>query len=71
MQNFISNSSQVVNALTSIKSVNKTDAMTLLTNFGTFGNLVQASENKLNSCPGLGAKKAQKLVKVFNEPFLK
>lgn len=62
---------QVVNALTSIKSVNKTDAMTLLTNFGTLGNLIQASENKLNACPGLGVKKAQKLVKVFNESFLK
>lgn len=62
---------RVVNALTSIKSVNTTDAMTLLSNFGTLENLVKASEGKLNSCPGLGAKKAQKLLKVFNEPFLK
>jgi ERCC4-type nuclease len=45
--------------------------MTLLTNFGTLGNLIQASENKLNSCPGFGLRKAQKMVKVFNEPFLK
>lgn len=62
---------KVVNALTSIKSVNKTDAATLLTNFGTLGNLIQATEAKLNSCPGLGAKKAKMLVKVFNESFLK
>lgn len=45
--------------------------MTLMTNFGTLGNLIQASENKLNACPGLGVRKAQKIVKVFNEPFLK
>lgn len=62
---------QIVNALTSIKSVNKTDAMTLLTNFGTLGNLIQASESKLNVCPGFGLRKAQMIVKVFNEPFLK
>lgn len=62
---------RVVNALTSIKSVNTTDAMTLLTNFGTLENLVKASEGKLNACPGLGAKKAQQILKVFNEPFLK
>lgn len=60
-----------MNALTSIKSVNKTDAMTLLTNFGTLGNLIQASESKLNACPGFGLRKAQKIVKVFNESFLK
>jgi DNA excision repair protein ERCC-1 len=51
--------------------VNKTDAMTLLTNFGTLSNLIQASENKLNSCPGFGQKKAAKMYKVFNESFLK
>lgn len=62
---------RVVNALTRIKSVNTTDAMTLLSNFGTLENLVKATEGKLNACPGLGAKKAQQLVKVFNEPFLK
>jgi ERCC4-type nuclease len=45
--------------------------MSLLSNFGNLENLVQASENKLNSIPGLGAKKAQKIIKVFNEPFMK
>jgi len=65
------NYQKIVNAITSIKSVNKTDAMTLMTNFGTLGKLIQASEAKLNACPGLGTRKAQKIVKVFNEPFLK
>lgn len=62
---------KVINALTSIKSVNKTDAATILTNFGTLENLVKASENKLASCIGLGPKKAQQLIKLFNEPFMK
>ncbi|KAG5680414.1 hypothetical protein PVAND_009922 [Polypedilum vanderplanki] len=61
----------VVNALTSIKSINKTDAMTLLNNFGTLENLIQASENQLYSCVGLGPKKAQKLHKLLNQNFLK
>lgn len=65
------NYQKVVNALTSIKSVNTTDAMTLLSNFGTLENLIKASEGKLNACPGLGTKKAQKLLKVFNEQFMK
>lgn len=62
---------KVINALTSIKSVNKTDAATILTNFGTLENLVKANESKLNSCIGLGPKKAQKLLELFKKPFLK
>lgn len=62
---------KIINALTSIKSVNKTDAATILTNFGTLENLVKASESKLASCIGLGPKKAQQLIKLFNEPFMK
>jgi len=61
---------KVINALTSIKSVNKTDAATILTNFGTLENLVKASDGQLSSCIGLGPKKAQQLIKLFNEPFL-
>lgn len=51
--------------------MNKTDATTLLTNFGTLKNIIQASEAKLNACQGLGVRKAEKILKVFNESFLK
>lgn len=61
----------IINSLTSIKTVNKTDAMNLLTNFGTIEQLVQASESKLNACFGLGPRKAKQLHKLFNEHFLK
>ncbi|KAL7029442.1 hypothetical protein ACKWTF_006246 [Chironomus riparius] len=70
-QDDIDDHQKVVNALTAIKSVNKTDAATILTNFGTLENLVKASESQLASCIGLGPKKAQQLIKLFNEPFLK
>ena len=62
---------KIISALTSIKSVNKTDAMTLITNFGTLENLINSTEAKLSSCVGLGPRKAQMIQKTFNEPFLK
>lgn len=58
-------------ALTNIKPVNKTDAMTLLANFGTLENLINSSEEKLASVSGLGPRKVSKLFKTLNEPFLK
>lgn len=57
-------------ALTNIKPVNKTDAMILLQNFGSLANIINSTENSLALCPGLGPRKAKKLHKLFNEPFL-
>lgn len=51
--------------------MNKTDAMTLLTRFGTLENIIKATESKLAECPGFGATKAKKLYKALHEPFLK
>lgn len=62
---------KIVNALSSIKPVNKTDAMTLLRNFGTLKNIIKAPEEKLAACPGFGARKASRLFKVLHEPFMK
>ncbi|XP_039430045.1 DNA excision repair protein ERCC-1 [Culex pipiens pallens] len=62
---------KMVSALTSIKPVNKTDAMTLMQNYGTLANMINSSEEKLAQCPGFGARKAKKLHKTFNESFLK
>ncbi|XP_045494014.1 DNA excision repair protein ERCC-1 [Colias croceus] len=62
---------KIVNALTSIKPVNKTDAMTLITTFGTLENIIKATERRLADCPGFGATKAKKLYKALHEPFLK
>ncbi|KOB74085.1 Excision repair cross-complementing 1 ercc1 [Operophtera brumata] len=53
------------------KPVNKTDAMTLITTFGTLENIIKATENRLADCPGFGVTKAKKLYKALHEPFLK
>ncbi|KAL7306743.1 hypothetical protein TKK_0001112 [Trichogramma kaykai] len=62
---------KLVNALTSVRSVNKTDAMTLLSTFGTFEAIVKAPLDALSLCPGFGTQKAQRLHKALHEPFLR
>ena len=44
--------SKLVEALTSVKSVNKTDAATLIGAFGTMEGIVAASIEDLSMCPG-------------------
>ncbi|XP_017470435.1 PREDICTED: DNA excision repair protein ERCC-1 [Rhagoletis zephyria] len=61
---------KLVSALTSIKPVNKTDAVTLLQNFGKLEKLINASEERLSLVIGLGPRKASKLYKTLHEPFL-
>eukprot|EP01147_Barroeca_monosierra_P006369 gene6369-9294_t len=62
--------SQVVKTLTSAKSVNKADAVTLMSTFGSVANIIQADENSIHLCPGFGEKKASKLKKLFTTPFV-
>ncbi len=57
--------------MTSVRSVNKTDASTLLGAFGTMENVVKASVEDLSLCPGFGAQKAQRLHKALGEKFKK
>lgn len=57
--------------LTAIRSVNKTDVVTLLSTFGTVRGLMNASMEELSLCPGVGAKKVRHLLETFNEPFTK
>ena len=58
-------------ALTSIKSVNRTDATTLLSNFQTLEQIFLASEEDLSLCPGIGPLKAKRIYKVLHESFRK
>ena len=60
---------KLIDALTSVKSVNKTDAVTLLTTFGSLENIVKASIEDLTLCPGFGPQKAQRLHKVLHQTF--
>ncbi|XP_026322499.1 DNA excision repair protein ERCC-1, partial [Hyposmocoma kahamanoa] len=62
---------KIINALTSVRSVNKTDAMTLISIFGSLENIIKASEHRLAECPGFGVTKAKKLYTALHQPFLK
>jgi DNA excision repair protein ERCC-1 len=57
-------------ALTTVRSVNKTDALTLLSAFPNVAGVLTASEAELAVLPGLGDKKIAYLREVFNTPFL-
>ena len=63
--------SKLVEALTSVKSVNKTDAATLISAFGSLENVVKVSIEDLSMCPGFGPQKAQRLYKVLHENFMR
>uniref|UniRef100_A0A670ZG86 DNA excision repair protein ERCC-1 n=1 Tax=Pseudonaja textilis TaxID=8673 RepID=A0A670ZG86_PSETE len=63
--------SRVTDCLTSVKSVNKSDTLSLLSTFGSLANVVQASKEDLSLCPGVGPQKAKRLFDILHEPFLK
>jgi DNA excision repair protein ERCC-1 len=60
---------QVADALSCIRSVNKTDSVTLLSQFGNVKNIMTASLEDIRQCPGIGEKKAKRLFDAFHKPF--
>ncbi|KAI5106934.1 DNA excision repair protein ERCC-1, partial [Silurus meridionalis] len=63
--------SKVTDCLTTVKSINRTDAITLLSTFSSLGGIINASKEELVLCPGLGPQKARRLYDVLHQPFLK
>lgn len=63
--------SKVTDCLTTVKSINKTDAITLLSTFSSVEGIIKASKEDLVLCPGLGPQKARRLYDVLHKPFLK
>ncbi|XP_047457026.1 DNA excision repair protein ERCC-1 [Mugil cephalus] len=63
--------SKVTDSLTTVKSINKTDAITLLSTFSSVEGIISASKEELVLCPGLGPQKARRLYDVLHKPFLK
>ncbi|KAJ6663871.1 hypothetical protein lerEdw1_009952 [Lerista edwardsae] len=49
--------SRATDCLTSVKSVNKTDTLSLLSTFGSLASIIQASKEDLSLCPGIGPQK--------------
>ncbi|TMW62490.1 hypothetical protein Poli38472_005108 [Pythium oligandrum] len=62
---------QANDVFTTIRSVNKTDVVTLLSTFGSVEGVMNASLEELSLCPGIGAKKVRQLLETFNEPLTK
>ncbi|XP_067670741.1 DNA excision repair protein ERCC-1-like [Haliotis asinina] len=62
---------KMTDCLTTVKSVNKTDCMTLMSTFGSLEKVMKAGREELSLCPGFGPQKAQRLHDVFHQPFLK
>lgn len=62
----------VVETLTSVPAVNKTDVVNLLANFHSFENVVKEASNgnKLGDILGMGSRKVENMKRVFTEPFI-
>lgn len=58
-----------LDALSSIKSISKTDSLSLLSTFKSLEEIIKSSKLQLEVCPGLGCTKAEALCKFFNKPF--
>lgn len=56
--------------LTNVKGINKTDVVTLTSNFGSLREIVLAPPESLLACPGLGEKKVKRLREAFTSPFV-
>ncbi|XP_024039579.1 DNA excision repair protein ERCC-1 [Citrus clementina] len=61
--------SRLTHALTSVRSVNKTDVVTLGSTFGSLSHIMDASMEDLARCPGIGERKVKRLYDTFHEPF--
>ncbi|KAL7004037.1 ssDNA endonuclease and repair protein rad10 [Cystobasidiomycetes sp. EMM_F5] len=56
--------------MTNVRGINKTDVVTLTSNFGSFRNIALASADDLVGCPGLGEKKVKRLRENFTAPLM-
>ncbi|XP_059818044.1 DNA excision repair protein ERCC-1 [Hypanus sabinus] len=63
--------SKITDCLTTVKSVNRTDCITLISTFKTLSGIIEAPTEELSLCPGLGPQKAQRIHDLLREPFLR
>lgn len=61
---------RAITALSSIKAINKPDAIELLSNFGSLRNIAEADLKDLAVIPGIGERKAKMLFDTFREPLV-
>jgi len=58
---------QLTDVLTSIRSVNKSDVLTLASTFGSLQAIMNATLEELQLCSGLGEKKVKRIYEAFHE----
>lgn len=63
--------SQLTTVLTSIRSVNRSDVVTLASTFGCLQDIARASLDDVRLCPGFGDRKAERLFAILDEPFVR
>ncbi|OQR76051.1 DNA excision repair protein ERCC-1-like [Tropilaelaps mercedesae] len=61
---------RAITALSSLKSINKPDAVDLLDNFGSLKKIAEATLQELAVIPGIGERKAKMLFDTFREPLI-
>lgn len=62
--------SKLSNCLSQIKSVNKTDVITLASNYSSLYDLIHDESGRLGALPGFGEAKVKRLTDAFDTPFL-
>lgn len=60
---------RMIEVLTTIGPVNKSDAITLMSQFGTMGAIFKAKQSDLLECPGMGGRKVKTMLEAINQPF--
>lgn len=61
----------VAEALSSLKRINRTDAISLISSFESVEGLAVASPDAISLCPGLGPQKVDHLFSLFRRPFVR
>jgi DNA excision repair protein ERCC-1 len=61
---------KLTESLTQIRSVNKTDVLTLKSTFGSLEHIINAPTEALALCPGFGEQKVRRLQQAFTQPFI-
>eukprot|EP00127_Corallochytrium_limacisporum_P004759 Clim_evm113s172 gene=Clim_evmTU113s172 len=63
--------SRMTEAMTSVRSVNKTDVISLISVKDSFLDCVDSPVAELNQIPGIGMLKARRIYDVFHTPFIR
>lgn len=61
----------VAEALSSVKRITRTDAVSLISTFGSLEKIARTSVEGLSVVPGLGPQKAEHLNRLFRRPFMR